>query len=81
MKYYGMGSLSDQEWQATLYYEGKIKEAYQKAFQEGFQIGKKQAILKTLVSLMKKGKITEADAAEEAGMSIADFKEAVTALD
>ena len=77
MKYYDMGSLCDQEWQATLYYEGKIKEAYQKAFQEGFQ----QGILETVVSLMKKGKITEADAAEEAGMSIADFKEAVTALD
>ena len=63
-----MKTLFDQEWATKLYCEGKEKE------------GIKKGILAILASLMKKGKITEADAAEEAGMSIADFKKAVAAL-
>ena len=63
-----MKTLFDQEWATKLYGEGKEKE------------GIKKGILEAVVSLMKKGKITESEAAEEAGMSIADFKEAVAAL-
>ena len=63
-----MKTLFDQEWATKLYCEGKEKE------------GIKKGILEAVVSLMKKGKITESEAAEEAGMSIADFQKAVAAL-
>ncbi len=71
-----MKTLFDEEWQVRLYYEGKIKEA----FQVGLQIGIKKGILATVVSLMKKGKITETEAAEEAGMTVTDFKKTIAAL-
>lgn len=42
--------------------------------------GKKKGILKTLASLIKKGRLTVEEAAEEAGMSIAEFNKAIAAL-
>lgn len=42
--------------------------------------GKKKGVLNTLASLIKKGRITVEDAAEEAGMSIGEFNKALAAL-
>ncbi len=67
-----MKTLYDQEWETKLYYEGKEREWRRESKQEG--------ILATVVSLMKKGKLTETEAAEEAGMSVPDFKKAIAAL-
>ncbi len=71
-----MKTLYDQEWETKLYYEGKVREGRK----EGKQEGKQEGILATVVSLMKKGKLTETEAAEEAGMSVPDFKKAIAAL-
>ena len=39
-----------------------------------------QGVLKTVLSMFKKGSITEAEAAEEAGMSVSDFRKTATAF-
>lgn len=75
-----MKTLFDQEWQARLYYECKMKEAYQEGFKIAFKEATKKGMLAKLVSLMQKGKLTEAEAAGEAGMTVADFKKAATTL-
>ncbi len=67
-----MKTLYDQEWETKLYYEGKEKEWRKEGIQKGS--------LATVVSLMKKGKITETEAAEEAGMTVTDFKKTIAAL-
>ncbi len=75
-----MKSLYDQEWETKLYYEGKEREWRRESKQEGLREGTQKGILTTVVSLMKKGKLTETEAAEEAGMTVPDFKKAIAAL-
>ena len=39
-----------------------------------------EALLRMALSLLKKGRLTEKEAAEEAGMSVSDFRKAAAAL-
>ena len=47
-----------------------------RGIKKGIKEGKKEGIISTLSNLVKKGKLTLADAAQEAQMSVSSFKKA-----
>lgn len=57
--------------------EGIAEINYDKGIREGKAEGKAEGMLKIAISMWKKGKLTEKEAAEEAGVTLAEFKKAV----
>ena len=60
--------------------EYEAKTIYNDGINQGISQGISRGVLKTVLSMLKKGRITESEAAEEAGMSLAEFKKAVAAM-
>ena len=57
----------------------EIIEKYKtEGFAQGFVQGFAEGFLQAAVSLWKKGKLTEQEAADEAGISLEEFKKAAT---
>ncbi len=67
----------------TIYRNGLnagIERGRSQGLSQGISQGISRGVLKTVLSMLKKGRITESEAAEEAGMSVAEFKKAVAAM-
>ncbi len=60
--------------------ERNRREAAEKARAEALVEGRLEGVLRTALSMIKKGRISEVEAAEEAKMSLSDFRKAVAAL-
>ena len=52
----------------------QLEKIYREFYEEGYEEGYKEAITKTLVKLVRSGKITAIEAAEELGVSVESFR-------